>query len=169
MTTLGAHQDRKLAGWLIGTGAIISRYGLVVVLAWIGFGKYVKMESRVLIAHSPLMSWVYGVTSATTVARILGTLEIVAAIFIAVLPLSARLCAIGSAMAVVLFLGTLSFLGTTPGVVATHAAGLPVLSALPGQFLLKDSVLLGVSLWSWGDALRRRNAGKRPAGAGDGS
>jgi uncharacterized membrane protein YkgB len=42
---------------------------------------------------------------------------------------------------------------TTPGVVATHAAGLPVLSALPGQFLLKDLVLIGVALWTLGDSL----------------
>jgi uncharacterized membrane protein YkgB len=44
----------------------------VVVVAWIGFGKYVKMEAGVLIEHSPLMSWIYDVFSATTVARGLG-------------------------------------------------------------------------------------------------
>jgi uncharacterized membrane protein YkgB len=135
------------------SGQLISRYGLVVVLAWIGFGKYVKMESRVLIEHSPLMSWIYGVASATTVARVLGTMEIVAAIGIALRPLWPRVSAVGSALAVVLFLGTLSFLFTTPGVVATYAAGLPVLSALPGQFLLKDLVLIGVALWTLGDSL----------------
>lgn len=42
---------------------------------------------------------------------------------------------------------------TTPGVVGTHAAGLPVLTALPGQFLLKDLVLIGVVLWTLGDSL----------------
>ncbi len=134
-------------------GELISRYGLVVVLAWIGFGKYVKMESRVLIEHSPLMSWVYGLFSVTTVARGLGTMEIVAALLIALRPLWPRASAVGSALAVVLFLGTLSFLFTTPGVVGTHAAGIPVLSALPGQFLLKDLVLIGVALWTLGDAL----------------
>lgn len=61
-------------------------------------------------------------------------------------------------MAIVLFLGTLSFLFTTPGVVATHALGLPVLSGMPGQFLLKDLVLIGVALWSFGDALSRQTA-----------
>lgn len=142
-------------------GEIISRYALVVVLAWIGFGKYIKMESRVLIANSPLMSWVYDLASVTTVARTLGTLEIVAAVFIAALPISPRVCIVGSGMSIVLFLGTLSFLWTTPGVVAAHAAGLPVLSALPGQFLLKDLVLLGVSVWSCGDALRRDSERKR--------
>jgi hypothetical protein len=64
-------------------GQQVSRYGLAVVLAWIGFGKYVKMEARVLIEHSPLMSWIYHVLSVTTVAHGLGTMEIVAALLIA--------------------------------------------------------------------------------------
>jgi uncharacterized membrane protein YkgB len=163
-TLLSTTADRTLAGWCTSIGRIVSRYGLVVVLAWIGFGKYVKMESRVLIEHSPLMSWVYDVASITTVAWTLGTLEIVAAILIAAVPFSPRLGAIGSAMAIVLFLGTLSFLFTTPGVVATHAYGIPVLSGMPGQFLLKDLVLIGVAFWSLGDALRRRaNATEQPA------
>src|ERR1700748_2979967 len=134
-------------------GHLVSRYGLVVVLAWIGFGKYVKMESRVLIEHSPLMNWIYDLVSVTTVARGLGTMEIVAALLIALRPVWPRVSAAGSALAVVLFLGTVSFLFTTPGVVATHAAGLPVLSALPGQFLLKDLVLIGVAIWTLGDSL----------------
>jgi uncharacterized membrane protein YkgB len=147
----------RVAQSLTGLGQLISRYGLVVVLAWIGFGKYVKMESRVLIEHSPLMSWIYDVFSVTTVARGLGTMEIVAALLIALRPAWPRASAAGSALAVVLFLGTLSFL-TTPGVVASHAAGLPVLSALPGQFLLKDLVLIGVALWTLGDSLAARTA-----------
>lgn len=135
-------------------GALISRYGLVLVLAWIGLGKYVKMEARVLIEHSPLMSWIYDYAGVTTVARVLGTLEIVAALLIAIRPWWPRASAVGSALAIVLFLGTLSFLFTTPGLVAAHAAGIPVLTAQPGQFLLKDVVLLGVAVWTLGDALR---------------
>ncbi|OIN78713.1 YkgB family protein [Mycobacterium malmoense] len=147
-----------MAPWLTRSGQLISRYGLAVVLAWIGFGKYVKMESRVLIEHSPLMSWIYNVSSVATVARGLGTMEIVAALLIALRPVWPRVSAAGSALAVVLFLGTLSFLFTTPGVVASHAGGLPVLSALPGQFLLKDLVLVGVALWTLGDSLAARKA-----------
>ena len=148
----------RVARALTLSGQLISRYGLVVVLAWIGFGKYVKMESRVLIEHSPLMSWIYDVFSVTTVARGLGTMEIVAAVLIALRPVWPRASAAGSALAVVLFIGTLSFLFTTPGVVASHAGGIPVLSALPGQFLLKDLVLIGVALWSLGDSLAARKA-----------
>jgi uncharacterized membrane protein YkgB len=116
------------------------------------------MEARVLIEHSPLMSWVYDVFSANTVARGLGTLEITAAILIAARPVSARLSAIGSAMAIVLFCGTLSFLFTTPGVVTRFAGPIPVLSALPGQFLLKDVVLMGVAVWSLGEAVQAHRA-----------
>ncbi|GHE15370.1 DUF417 family protein [Streptomyces alanosinicus] len=132
---------------------LVSRYGLVVVLAWIGGGKYVKMDSRVLIEHSPLLSWVYDVLSVHAVAVSLGTTEIVAACLIAVRPRWPQLSAIGSAMTVVLFLGTLSFLFTSPGVVVTFAAGFPVLSAQPGQFLLKDLVLIGVAFWTLGESL----------------
>ena len=153
-----------LAQSITGAGQLVSRYGLVVVLAWIGFGKYVKMESRVLIEHSPLMSWIYNVFSVTTVARGLGTMEIVAALLIAVRPIWPRASAVGSALAIVLFLGTISFLFTTPGVVGTYAAGLPVLTALPGQFLLKDLVLIGVALWTLGDSLTAASAATHAAG-----
>ena len=149
------------AAMLTRLGRVVSRYGLVVVLAWIGFGKYVKFEARVLIEHSPLMSWILHVFSVATVARGLGTMEIVAALLIAVRPLWPRASAVGSLLAVVLFLGTLSFLFTTPGVVATHAEGVPVLSALPGQFLLKDLVLIGVALWTLGDSLGALRTGIR--------
>src|ERR1700751_2151863 len=154
MSTTTARLTDQLPARLSSVGQAVSRYGLALTLAWIGFGKYIKMEARVLIEHSPLMSWVYDVFSANTVARGLGTLEIVAAILIALRPFSARLTAIGSAMAIVLFCGTLSFLFTTPGVATRFVGPIPVLSALPGQFLLKDVVLMGVAIWTLGEALQ---------------
>jgi uncharacterized membrane protein YkgB len=143
-------------------GQIVSRYGLVVVLAWIGFGKYAKMEARVLIEHSPLMSWIYDFLSVHAVAATLGTTEIIAAVLIALRPVWPCVSAVGSAMAVLLFLGTLSFLFTTSGLVVAHYAGLPVLGSQPGQFLLKDLVLIGVALWTLGDALGARTDLMRP-------
>ncbi|MGA8545463.1 MAG: DUF417 family protein [Mycobacterium sp.] len=139
-------------------GQAVSRYGLALTLAWIGFGKYIKFGARTLIEHSPLMSWLYDVLSANTVAWGLGTMEITAAILICLRPLSARLSAIGSAMAIVLFSGTLSFLFTTPGVATRFVGPVPVLSELPGQFLLKDVVLLGVAIWTLGEALQAHRA-----------
>jgi uncharacterized membrane protein YkgB len=161
MTSVIRRADsRELSTRSNDLGHLVARYGLVLVLAWIGFGKYVQMESRVLIEGSPLMSWVYHVVSVHTVAYTLGTLEIVAAVLIAAVPIAPRLGAIGSAMAVVLFTGTLSFLFTSDAVVANHALGIPVLSGMPGQFLLKDLVLIGVAIWSFGDALQRLAARK---------
>jgi uncharacterized membrane protein YkgB len=152
-TATGSGYDRA-ATLLIAGGRGVGRYGLALVLAWIGFGKYVKMDAKVLIENSPLMSWIFDFLSVTTVARSLGTMEIVAAILIAVRPIWPRVSILGSALAVVLFTGTLSFLFTTPGVAVAHVAGVPVLSALPGQFLLKDLVLMGVAIWTLGDSLR---------------
>jgi uncharacterized membrane protein YkgB len=135
-------------------GRQLVRYGLVVVIAWIGALKYSAYEAAAihpLIANSPLMSWLYNILSVRALATTLGTLEIIAAVLIALRALSPRLSAVGSAMATLLFIGTLTFLFTTPGV--TAAGGFPVLSVLPGQFLLKDLVLLGASLWTLGDSL----------------
>jgi len=135
-------------------GRLWVRYGLVVVIAWIAALKYTSYEAagiQPLIAHSPLFSWLYSVVSVRAFAAVLGSLELTAALLIAIRPLAPRLSAAGSAMAVLLFASTLSFLFTTPG--ATAAGGFPVLSVLPGQFLLKDLVLIGAALWTLGDSL----------------
>src|SRR4051794_11550018 len=135
MSNALAHSwDRAdLSRWFTRAGRLVSRYGLVVVLAWIGFGKYVKMEARVLIEHSPLMSWIYDFLSVGAVAHALGTAEIVAAVLIALRPVWPTVSAVGSALAVVLFLCTVRVLFTTPGAVGTHHGSLPVPRAPPGQ------------------------------------
>jgi reactive chlorine resistance protein C len=146
-------------------GRLLARYGLVVVIAWIGALKYSTYEATAiqpLIAHSPLMSWLYDIFSVDALAAVLGTAEIIAALLIALRPWWPRVSAIGSAFGVLLFLGTLSELFTTPGV--TAAGGFPVLSGLPGQFLLKDLVLLGVALWTLGDSLGAARSGSARPG-----
>jgi uncharacterized membrane protein YkgB len=50
-----------------------------------------------------------------------------------------------------MFLTTLSFLVTTPGW-EPSLGGFPAVSAMPGQFVLKDIVLLGAALWTAGEA-----------------
>src|SRR5215470_2604316 len=144
---------------LATAGRHLARYGLVVVIAWIGALKYTSYEATAiqpLIAHSPVFSWIYGAVSVRAFAALLGTLEIIAALLIAIRPRWPRISAVGSAMGVLLFASTLSFLFTTPG--ATAAGGFPVLSVLPGQFLLKDLVLIGAALWTLGDSLAAASA-----------
>jgi reactive chlorine resistance protein C len=135
-------------------GRLLVRYGLVAVVAWIGALKYSSYEAAAiqpLIGHSPLMSWLYDIFSVRALSDVLGTAEITAAVLLALRPLWPLVSAIGSVFGILLFLGTLSFLFTTPGV--TAAGGFPVLSVVPGQFVLKDIVLLGASLWTLGDSL----------------
>src|SRR5260370_888988 len=104
------------------------RYGLVVVIAWIGALKYTSYEAagiQPLIAHSPLFSWLYSIVSVRAFAAVLGSLELTAALLIAIRPLPPRLPPPPSAIAVLLFPTPLTFLFTTPA--PTPPGGFPVL------------------------------------------
>jgi uncharacterized membrane protein YkgB len=99
-----------------------------------------------MVANSPLLSWLYGFLSVRSFSSALGVIELIIAALIALRPLSPHAALVGSALAAGMFLTTLSFLVTTPGWEAS-LGGFPALSAMPGQFLLKDVVLLGAALW----------------------
>ena len=142
-------------------GGSVVRYGLVAVVGWIGLMKFTHYEAegiRPFVANSPLMSWAYSVLSVDAFSALLGVVEVTVAVLIALRPLSARASAVGSALAVGMFATTLSFLVTTPGVWEPTLGGFPAISAVPGQFLLKDVVLLGAAIWTLGEALDRRHA-----------
>ena len=136
-------------------GGVLARYGLVVVIGWIGLLKFASYEAQgiqPLVANSPLMSWVYEVFSVTTFSTLLGVVEVGTAVLLAVKPWWPKLSAVGSVIAVGLFLATISFLFTTPGIGEQAAGGFPLLS-MTGQFLIKDVALLGVAVWTLADAL----------------
>ena len=133
----------------------VARYGLVIVLLWIGGMKFTAYEAegiRPLVANSPLMGWVYRVMSVSGFSSLLGVVEIAIGLLIALRPVWPMGSAMGSGLAAGMFLTTLSFLVTTPGWEAS-LGGFPALSAMPGQFVLKDVVLLGVALHTAGEAL----------------
>ena len=136
-------------------GTHVSRYGLAIVLLWIGGMKFTAYEAegiRPLVANSPLMGWVYHALSVEEFSALLGVVEIAVGLLIALRPVWPMGSAVGSGLAVGMFLTTLSFLITTPGW-ESSLGGFPALSAMPGQFLLKDVVLLGVALFTAGEAL----------------
>lgn len=140
-------------------GEFLIRYGLVLVIGWIGAMKFTAYEAegiKALVATSPLMSWMYKVFSLRTTSNIIGVAEIAAALLIAIRPISARLSAVGSVLAVLTFLATLTFLFSLPGW-EKSLGGFPALSG-SGGFLLKDVVLLGAALWTLGDSLSDRKA-----------
>jgi len=134
---------------------LILRYGLVLVIGWIGAMKFTAYEAagiQPLVANSPLMGWMYRFLSMRGFSDLLGIVEVGIAVMIALRSWSAQVAALGSAMAVGMFLTTLTFLFSTPGW-EPSLGGFPALSAMPGQFLLKDVVLLGAAVWSLGEAL----------------
>ena len=158
MTTLmqdTAHEQRAMSSQVEAAGRELTRYGLVVVVAWIGLMKFTAYEAEGIsryVANSPLMSWVYGLMSHRGFSAVLGVVEVAIALLIAARPFAPRASVLGSALAIGMFLTTLSFLVTTPGVWESTAGGFPALSVIPGQFLIKDLALLGISLWTLGEA-----------------
>ena len=150
-----AHERSSLSSRAEAVGREVARYGLVVVVGWIGLMKFTAYEAegiRPFVANSPLLSWVYGLMSVQGFSAMLGGVEVAIAVLIAARPFSPQASALGSALAVGMFLTTLSFLATTPGVWEPSAGGFPALSAFPGQALIKDLALLGISLWTLGEA-----------------
>jgi reactive chlorine resistance protein C len=138
-------------------GAFILRYGLVLVIGWIGAMKFTAYEAagiQPLVASSPLMRCLYHYVSGQAVAHVLGSVEVAIAVMIALLPVSAHPAALGSGLAVLMFLTTLSFFVTLPGWEPT-LGGFPALSGA-GGFLLKDLVFLAAAVWSLGEALDPR-------------
>ena len=145
---------------LEGIGRHAIRYSLVLVLVWIGAMKFTGYEAegiRGLVENSHLMGLIYNVISFRLTSAFIGITELVIAGLIAARPLSARVSAIGSALAVGMFATTLSFIFSTPGVFEASAGGFPALSVVPGQFLLKDVVLLAAAVWSFAEALGARS------------
>lgn len=140
---------------LMHAGQFVMRYGLAVIFLWIGLLKFTAYEAKGiegLVANSPLWSWAYLSLGAQGVSNLIGVIEVAIGVLIATRAFWPKLSAIGSLGAVVTFLITLSFVFTTPGVWEA-GYGFPFPSPMPGQFLLKDLVLLGVSIWTAGEAL----------------
>jgi reactive chlorine resistance protein C len=126
-------------------GAIL-RYGLVLFLALFGLAKFTEAEALTIqpwVAHSPVLGWLYAVTTVQGASNLIGAIELALGALLAVRPWWPRASLIGSLGATVAFLITLSFLFTTPG-----------LSPEWQGFLMKDLLLVGAAIWTAGDALR---------------
>jgi uncharacterized membrane protein YkgB len=135
---------------------LLGRYGLVVVIGWIGLLKFANYEAhqiQPLVANSPFMGWLYHIFPVYTFSALLGVVEVTAAVLLAVKPVAPKLSIVGSLLAIVLFVGTTSFLFTTPGLGESAGGGFPAITLL-GEFLLKDIPLLGLSFWTLADAIR---------------
>ena len=147
-----AEQDRKDLALL--------RWALVLVFLWFGAMKFTMYEADGIapfIGHSPLMSWL-GMFGTQGQSYFIGVIELSTAAALAIGAFRPVFSALGALMSVATYLITLTFFVTTPGVAEASAGGFPAISAAPGQFLLKDAVLLAASLVLSFNSVERRPA-----------
>lgn len=147
-------------------GSAITRFGdrailasTVTVLAWIGAMKFTAYEAGAiegLVASSPLTSWLYSVFSLQGASNLIGATEILIAIALLIGIRHKTAAIVGALGALATFTVTLSFIFTAPGWEAS-LGGFPALSVVPGQFLLKDFVLLAAAASLLGKALARED------------
>ena len=140
--------DERARGRLRQISLAILRYGVVaLLLLWGGF-KFTAFEAeaiRPLTENSPLMSWLYPLLGVRGVSNLIGIVELAAAGLICTRRWRPSWSAVGSLIASATFIVTLTFLFTTPNVLAPDNPW--------GGFLMKDLLLLGASLFSAAEAL----------------
>lgn len=140
------------------------RWALVIVFLWFGGMKFTAYEAQGIapfIEHSPLMGWLHSLFGVQGASQFIGTLELATAAALILGAFKPIFSALGAAMSAATYAITLTFFLSTPGVAEPTAGGFPAISAIPGQFLLKDAVLLAASLVLLSAAIRR----KKPADA----
>jgi uncharacterized membrane protein YkgB len=126
----------------------LSRWGLVAILFGLGAYKFTAVEAAAiepLVANSPFMSWLYAITSVQGASNLIGVAEIVIGALLAAHRFAPRAAVAGGLAACGMFLVTLSFLVTTPGVLANVDAS---------GFLVKDLFLLAAALVATTESLR---------------
>ena len=139
----------------------VLRWALVIVFLWFGGMKFTSYEAQGIapfIANSPYMSWLHALFGIQGASYVIGVLELSTAAALIIGAFNAAFSALGAAMSCATYLITLSFFLTTPGVAEPTAGGFPAISAAPGQFLLKDLVLLAASVCLLAASIRRASS-----------
>lgn len=147
--------ENTFAHTVVKVGDIALRYSVALVLFWVGSMKFTGYEAGAiegLVASSPLTSWLYSVFSLQGASNLIGSIEIITAITIVSAPFNRIVGIVGSLAAIATFAVTSSFLFTAP-VWEASLGGFPALNVVPGQFLLKDLVLLAAAISLLGKAL----------------
>lgn len=142
-------------------GLFVLRYGLVFLLVMWGGFKFASFEAegiQPLLSHSPLLSWLYSVTSVQGASNIIGVVEVTTGLFMASRRWWPAVSGYASLAASGIFLVTLSFLVTTPGVLEPTNPS--------GGFLMKDILLLGAALFTAGEAFGNANGATARRAAG---
>ena len=151
--------DARRGQQLQTLGSTVLRLSLAFLLALFGTFKFFRFEAdaiQPLVSHSPLLGWLYALFSVRAASALIGVVEVGAAVALLLAPWRPKLGVLGGLLATGTFLTTLSFLASTPGLLAPGNEG--------GGFILKDLVLLGAALQVAGTsilAIRPTEAGAR--------
>jgi uncharacterized membrane protein YkgB len=125
------------------------RWSLVVIFLWFGGMKFTAYEANGIapfVQNSPIMGWLNTAFGVQGASHVVGVLELSTAAALIVGAFVPMFSALGGAMSAATYIITLTFMLTTSGIAEPTAGGFPAISAFPGQFLLKDLVLLAASL-----------------------
>ncbi|GGF15410.1 YkgB family protein (plasmid) [Alteromonas macleodii] len=147
--------ELSFAEKVVKVGDYALRFSVVTVLLWIGAMKFSAYEAGAiegLVASSPLTSWLYSVFSLQGASNLIGSVEIITALALLAAPFNRVIGVIGSVAAIATFAVTSSFLLSAP-VWEASLGGFPALNVVPGQFLLKDIVLLAAAISLLGKSL----------------
>ena len=146
-------QALRMQKWTLAAGQIVARYSVVLFFLLFGLAKFTPGEAAAihpLLVHSPFLFWLPALFNQQLSSDVIGVVEIALALMMASRRFAPRVSAIGSYGIAASLVVTLSFLATTPQ-----------LDPALGGFIVKDLTLLGVALWSAGEALGA--ASPRPA------
>lgn len=135
-----------LQRWTLPAGQAVARYSVAMFFVGFGLTKFTAAEAATihpLLVHSPFLFWLPALFGQHASSEIIGVIEIAMGLMMASRRVSPRLSAIGSLGITGSLMMTLSFLFTTP-----H------LDPALASFIVKDVTLLGVALWSAGEALQ---------------
>lgn len=135
-----------LQKWTMPAGQVVARYSVAMFFVAFGLTKFTAAEAATihpLLVHSPILFWLPGLFGQQASSEIIGVIEIVMGLLMASRRFSPRLSAVGSLGITGSLVMTLSFLFTTPN-----------LDPALASFIVKDVTLLGVALWSFGEALQ---------------
>lgn len=129
---------------------------LVLIYFWFGGMKFTQYEAQGLeglVGPSFVIGWMYNIMSVQGFAMFLGCLELLIGLLIAARLYSPKLSLAGGLLSCGVFLTTISFMLSTKGVFGPEGLSFPAISIMPGQFLLKDVVLLAASVLVMGESL----------------
>ena len=138
-------REATLQKWTLTAGQIVARYSVVLFFLMFGAAKFTPGEAAAihpLLVHSPFLFWLPALLNPQLSSDVIGVVEIALALMMAARRFAPRISAIGSYGVAASLVVTLSFLVTTPQ-----------LDPALGGFIIKDLTLLGVALWSAGEAL----------------